>query len=69
MTAEVVNLAEVRALKAASFLVRRAELTYNLLSGPITPRMVDALEHLNEADLEAFFRARARHQLQEAQNQ
>lgn len=43
--------------------VDRASLTMRLLEGPITAAVVDALEHLSDHELEAFFRARARAKL------
>lgn len=41
----------------------RPNMTYALLHEPLTPAVIDALERLNDAELEALFRARARAKL------
>lgn len=59
--AEIVDLCAVRAERArAQFLAQPIE---PLLHGPITDAMVDAFEFLTDAELEVFFRARARAKL------
>ena len=67
--AEIIDLATRRALKPAARVFNRAAVTYDLLTGPITGQMIDALEQLTDPELEAFFRARARAALETAKTQ
>lgn len=62
--AEIIDLCARRAERSRSQLL--AQPLDDLLYGPITAEIADVFEFLTDAEIEAFFRARARAQLDQA---